>query len=73
MTPLIHAAERGYESMAKLLVKSGAEMESKDAIGKTPFIHAAERGAGSVVKLLINNGADVTSKDKSGETPLDWL
>ena len=57
----------------KLLLKRGANVESKDTeSGRTPLSLAAEYGHKAVVKLLVEKGADVESKSRYGRTPLWW-
>jgi hypothetical protein len=56
MTPLLLAAERGYEAVMKLLIETGqVEPESKDTRGRTPLSLAAGGGHEAVVKLLQAN------------------
>ena len=43
-------------NVVKLLVEKGAELNSKDADGKTPLSYAASRGE-EMVKLLVEKGA----------------
>jgi ankyrin repeat protein len=41
----------------KLLLETGAELESKDIYGWTPLSYAASRGHEAVPKLLLEKGA----------------
>lgn len=52
----------------KLLLKNGADLESKTKIGQTPISLAAENGHRDVVQLLLNYGANFESKDNYGQT-----
>ncbi|KAH9500048.1 hypothetical protein Btru_076480 [Bulinus truncatus] len=49
-----------------LLLKHGADVNRKDASGKTPLIHASSRDLLETVKWLCEHGADVKMLDKSG-------
>jgi ankyrin repeat protein len=49
--------------VVKLLLKKGAELESKDNYGRTPLWRAAESGHEAVVKLLLEKGGELESKD----------
>ena len=55
----------------KILLKKGAEIESKDNQGRTPLSHAAGTyGELDNVKILLEKGADIESKDNERRTPL---
>jgi ankyrin repeat protein/DNA replication protein DnaC len=71
---LSRAAERGHESIVKLLLDSGkVDTDSKDEFGQTPLSWAAARGHEAVVKLLLDSTkVDTDSKDGFGQTPLSW-
>ncbi|KAK4205323.1 ankyrin repeat-containing domain protein [Triangularia verruculosa] len=82
-TPLHVAAEYGRESVARVLLERGAEIDAKDNLGRTPLALAAaawhtesmvrfllEQGA-SVIKHMEasrEKGADVEEKDNGGKT-----
>jgi len=67
-TPL-HWAIRCCDSMVKLLVAHGANVNAKDENGETP-LHGAVGGKIEIVKFLLEQKADVNAKDNSGQTPL---
>ena len=68
---LLHNASYfGKFEVAKLLIKHGAQIDSRDFEGKTPLAVAASQAHLEVVKLLLENGADVNSKDNYGRIPL---
>ena len=70
-TPLLWAVEQGHEAVVKLLLESGADLESKDEeFGQTPLLWAVIYGNEAVVKLLVEKGAGLESKDTFGQTPL---
>jgi len=58
----------------KLLVEKGAELNSKDAHGRTPLSYAVAVHWYNmdVVKLLVENGAELNSEDADGKTPLSY-
>lgn len=62
---------------AKMLIESGADVNTPDKYGDTPLILAVMDGAGvektAAVKALIDGGADVnTVCDNFKMTPLHW-
>ena len=69
---LSNAAGEGHETVVKLLLEKGANIESKDdKYGWTALSKAAGQGHKAVVKLLLDKGANIESKDdKDGRTPL---
>ena len=71
--PLIVAAGKGYNEIAKLVIAKGADVNAKNADGWTPLHHTAIPGYKEISELLIDNGADVNAKDEVGGTPLDRL
>lgn len=66
-TPLMHAAARANEPLAKLYLDSGAKVQAKDSKGNTAF-HFARSAA--IVSLLCRAGADPRALNDAGETPL---
>lgn len=58
-------------AMVKLLVKHGANINSKPRVGRTPLHNAAACGYIDIVRFLIDNGAKVNVQDNKGDTPLD--
>ncbi|KAL6797092.1 ankyrin repeat-containing domain protein [Trichoderma sp. SZMC 28012] len=69
-TPLSWAAKNGHETVVKLLIDKGAEIESQDNGEQTPLSLAAENGHETVVGLLLEKGAKAESRDKRDRTPL---
>ena len=61
-TPLMKAAEGGYEDIVKLLLERGADVMMRDEDGDTALVYAVEEGHDSIVKILIDHG-DRSYKD----------
>lgn len=68
------AAEKGVDTLVRVLIEQGADIECRNtSIGKTPLHLAAENGHERVVKLLLERGADIEAQDiLFGQTPLLW-
>lgn len=57
-----------YSSIStKILLDAGADINIRDAHGKTAIMHAARKGWTDSVKLLIEAGADVNDTDEEGQ------
>jgi uncharacterized membrane protein len=69
-TPLHWAAYAASVSVAELLIKHGADVNSRNRYGWTPLHYAACGGYRDVVKLLIKSGADVNAREVAACTPL---
>ena len=78
VTPLIIAAHNGHLNSVKILLKYGAEIETRGTLkiedevieGCTPLWAAAATGHLDVVKLLIERNADVDGRTSTDSTPL---
>ena len=78
VTPLIIAARNGHLNSVKILLKYGAEIETRGTLkiedevieGCTPLWAAATTGHLDVVKLLIERNADVDGRKSTDSTPL---
>lgn len=46
----------------KILLSHGANVSSKDKLGRTPLHYAATNGCFQLVQLLLDNGAEIDSK-----------
>lgn len=71
-TPLHWASTWNQPEAALLLIRAGANMESRTDNGATPLHWAAYRNSTGVADLLIRFGADITSKSSKGYSPLHW-
>lgn len=60
-TPLHMALRNGSMDAANFLLKSGADVELKNALGRTALHEAASRGDYEGAKLLFKYGADVNA------------
>lgn len=84
MTALIVAAGKGQPGIVKLLLDSGAEVNSKAKLlvkgdnnsfvldGVTALSTAALSGNAPVLKMLIDHGADVHALDSRGQSIMLW-
>ena len=71
--PLHFAAQNYDEGMARLLLDSGASIDSRDANGNTPLSTAvfSSRGRGELIELLRQRGAGATSTNNFGVSPVN--
>ncbi|KAK4448990.1 ankyrin repeat-containing domain protein [Podospora aff. communis PSN243] len=66
MTQLALAALDGDESVVRLLLNAGADIETQDNAGRTPLMHAAMQGHTTVVGQLLDHGARIDAKTTEG-------
>ena len=57
--------------IAKLLLKKGANINSKADNGISPLMIAVATSQGEVVHFLVKNGAEINQKSDAGYTALD--
>ena len=70
----LHAAAwSGHAATVRLLLLSGALIDSVDHSRHTPLSRACEAGHAGVVMALIENSARLDLLDDDGRTPLHWL
>lgn len=75
LRPLHLAAIKGFNKVARLLVKNGANVNAIDKKGKTTPLHLVA-GVGNsdefydIAELLVENGANVNARNADGVTPL---
>lgn len=67
--PFHWAARNTNLAMIKLLVARGADVDTRDHLGRTS-LHLGSWFGLEVVKVLIENGADLAARDVDGNTPL---
>ena len=73
MTALHWAAEHGDQSLATLLLKSGANPAAVTRIGRYTALHVAAKGGhAAVVRLLVAAKADVGALTTTGAAPLHF-
>lgn len=66
-----YAAARGATSVIKRMLDYGADVDQRNAAGRTPLAEAAKRGRLQAVALLLSRSADVNAYGtQSGFTPL---
>jgi hypothetical protein len=66
------AAEAGNREACAWFVKSGFNIDSRDARDWTPLMVAAFYGREQLALMLLEYGADIFAKDKGGYTSLHW-
>ena len=57
--PLICASDYGHLTIARFLIKHGANVNAKAKLGDPALLEAAENGHTDIVRLLIEHGANV--------------
>ena len=62
------AAGRGDLAEAERFLQKGADVNARDAYGRTPLMWALDNP--EAVRFLVENGADVNARDVNGETAL---
>lgn len=68
---LHYAAARGDENVITRMLNYGADVDERNAAGRTPLAEASKSGELDTVKLLLDRGAEVNVYDtESGFTPL---
>lgn len=67
---LSHAARRNLVGVARDLLRRGAQVDAKDALGRTALHIAATRGHSKMVDMLLRGGADPSAADGRGMSVL---
>lgn len=70
-TPLHRAARFNHSAIARLLLRHGASLTTRDLHGNSPLHVAAHTGKAEMVELLVGLGADMVIQNNVGATPLD--
>ncbi|MEM1228141.1 MAG: ankyrin repeat domain-containing protein [Planctomycetota bacterium] len=76
-SPLHDAVSNRHIGMVKMLLRHGAEVNTKTGIyidgpGDVTPLHVASRWSPTLAKLLIDHGADTTAVDSNNRTPEDY-
>lgn len=69
-TPLHFACAWDHRAVVDALLRRGAYLEQKNAVGATPLHKAAEYSADSAAAVLLERGASCDVPDSLGRTPL---
>ncbi|KDQ11085.1 hypothetical protein BOTBODRAFT_114842 [Botryobasidium botryosum FD-172 SS1] len=70
-TPLHLAVLCHYDpNIADIMLVAGADINTRDHLGRTPLHHAARRATPNIAKRLISSGASADALDQRGDTPL---
>ncbi|HUU25686.1 MAG TPA: hypothetical protein VMW68_09015, partial [Methyloceanibacter sp.] len=56
---LFSATDKGCTELARLALKDGASLESRDRFGSKPLAHAAASGQAELVTLYLDHGAPI--------------
>ena len=69
---LLLASAHGNLAIVKLLLRSGADVNSEDHSGRSPLIMASYGGHRDTVVFLMDNKAEVDHQDREGMCSLHW-
>ena len=58
---------QGNDSIIKLLVEAGADIDNKDNSGRTPLHYAAQNNFTTNMEALLTLGASITKRDNNGD------
>jgi ankyrin repeat protein len=64
------SAMRGETGAIEMMLKMGAEVDSRDKDRKTPLHDACLKGHVETARLLLDHGAKIDARDHDGVTPL---
>ncbi len=71
-TPIMFTAEFGRDSIAKLLIEHGAELNAINHSGNTAFHYAAKYNNPGILRLLYEHGANINIPNEDQWTALDF-
>jgi len=60
ITPLLLAAQKGYDTIAKQLLDANADVNERDEHGHSPLYYAAKKGSKELVGMLLGKANDQT-------------
>ncbi|MDY6792146.1 MAG: ankyrin repeat domain-containing protein [Thermodesulfobacteriota bacterium] len=63
----------GRPQLVKFLLYHGANIDTRDKIGRTSLMHASEIRNVEIMRILLESGADIDARDKRGKTVLSAL
>jgi uncharacterized protein len=70
MTPLLYSARHDHCDVATLLIKAGADVNTREADGIWPLLMAISNNNMAVAHLLLEHGSAVNGQDWYGRSPL---
>ena len=69
-TPLMRVADSGDCSLARTMIRNGADVHLRNWKGQTALHLASSKGHKEMVELLVDSGSNVDEQDEAGRTPL---
>ena len=71
-TPLLVASREGFVELARILLKHGADIETRDDSDWSPLERATTEGHAELTQVLLEHGANPNTQDEEANTPLHW-
>ena len=62
--------QNGDTDKVQSQIESGADVDARDALGRTPLYYAIYKKHPEIIGLLVRSGANVNMKHKADKTPL---
>ena len=69
--PICRAAYLGFQNIAAILLKHGADINIRSSDGRTPLMWAAFRNNAAMAAYLMDNGASIDMEDNDGWNAMD--